>query len=66
MAGPTARTGGLSRYIGEGHDDVTEGVAGAGVDMGGMLPLPIRYWRLGKAGGNEQRERRDGDQRRDT
>ena len=46
---------------------LAKGVLVAGVDVGGMgFSLCIGLWGLRQAGGNKQRERREGDHRCDT
>ena len=58
---------GLGHNIRQRIDDVTELIAGTGMDVGGVgFCCRIRYRRLRQASGNEQRERREGDHRRDS
>jgi hypothetical protein len=60
---------GLGHNIRQRIDDVAKLIAGAGMDMGGMgfcFHIRLTHRRLGLASGNEQRDRRNGDHRRDS
>ena len=68
-AGSTHFLSGLGRNIRQRMDDVAELITGPGVDVsrvGFCFHIRLTHRRLGLASGNEQRQRRNGDHRRDT